>query len=65
MDEKCSTDKDISEYTITEQKDAEYKESSVTNEVPSYFNIFEHGRNHLDRLGVTYEWASMATTKDK
>ena len=29
-DELCSTEKDISEYTIMEQKDAEYKESSIT-----------------------------------
>ena len=31
VDKLCSAEKDISEYTITEQKDAEYKESSVTN----------------------------------
>ena len=31
---------DVSEYTITEQKYKEYKESGVTKEVPSYFNIF-------------------------
>ena len=30
VDELCSTEKHISEYTVTEQKDAEYKESSVT-----------------------------------
>ena len=40
MDELCSTEKDISEYIIMEQKDAEYEEYSVTEEVPSYFNIF-------------------------
>ena len=56
---------DISEYTITEQKDKEYKESSVTKEVTSYFNIFECGRNLLDRLDVTYQRAFMATPKDK
>ena len=61
----CSTEKDISEYNITEQKDAEYEESSVTMDVPSYFNIFECGRNILDRLGVTYERACMATPKEK
>ena len=38
-----STEKDISEYTIREQKDADYEESSVKKEVPSYFNIFECG----------------------
>ena len=60
MDELCTTKIDISEYTITEQK-----ESSVTKEVPIYFNIFECGRNILDRLDITYEQACMATPKDK
>ena len=55
MDRLCSTEKDISEYIITEQKHAEYKESPFTKEVPSYLNIFECGRNLLDRLDVTYE----------
>ena len=64
MDELCSTEKYISEYTITEQKDADYKEFSVTKEVTSYFNIFECGRNLLDRLDVTYERACMATPKE-
>ena len=31
----------------------------------SYFNIFECGRNILDRLDVTYERACMATLKEK
>ena len=57
-------EKDISEYNI-EQKDTEYKESSVTKEVPIYFNILKCGRNLLDRLGVTYERAHMATQKEK
>ena len=65
VSELCSTEKDISEYTITEQKYAEYEESSATKEVPSYFNIFECGRNLLDRLYVTYELACLATPKDK
>ena len=30
VDELYSTEKDISEYTITEQTDADYEESSVT-----------------------------------
>ena len=30
----------VSEYTITELKDKEYKEPSVTKEVKHYFNIF-------------------------
>ena len=62
MDKLCSTEKDISEYII-EKKDAEYKEYSVTEEVPSYFNRFECGRNILDRLDVTYEGVCMATQK--
>ena len=65
VDKLCSTEIDISEYAITEQKDAEYEESLVTKEVPSYFNIFECGRNLLDRLDVTYEQACMATPKEK
>ena len=44
----------IPEYNITEQKDAEYEESLVTKEVPSYFSIFICGRNILDRLDGTY-----------
>ena len=64
VDELCYTEKDTSEYTITEQKDAEYKESPVTKKVTSYFNIFECGRNLSDRLDVTYGRACMATTKD-
>ena len=35
--------------------EAHYEESSVTDEVPSYFNIFECGRNLLNRLDLTYE----------
>ena len=65
MEKLCSTEIDISEYTITEKKDAEYEESSVTKEVRSYFNIFECGRNLLARLDGTYERACMATPKDK
>ena len=53
----------------TQAKDAknetEYEEYSVTDEVPSYFNIFECVRNILNRLDVTYEQACMAPAKDK
>ena len=56
---------DISEYTIAELKDKEYKEPSVTKEVKSYFNIFECSRNILDRLDVTYQQAFMSTQQDK
>ena len=54
---------------INKQKDtnneAEYEDSSVTDEVPSYFNIFECGRNILNRLDRTYEQACIATMKNK
>ena len=56
---------DVSEYTITELKDKEYKEPPVNKEMTSYFNIFECGRNILDRLDVTYQKTFMATPKDK
>ena len=56
---------DVSDYTITELKDKYYKEPSVTKKVTSYFNIFECGRNLLDRLDVTYQRAFMANPKDK
>ena len=56
---------DIPENTITELKDEEHKEPSVTEKVTSYFNIYECGRNLLDRLDVTYKRAFMATPRDK
>ena len=65
VSELCSTEKDISEYTITEQKYAEYEESSATKEVPSYFNIFQCGGNLLDKPDVTYERACIANQKEK
>ena len=40
VDKLCSTEKDIPEYTITEQKDAEYKEYSVKKEVQSYLTYY-------------------------
>ena len=33
--------------------------------MPRYFNIYECGRNLLNRLEVTFEQACMAKTKDK
>ena len=43
---------------INKQKDAkneaEYEESSVTDEFPSYFNILECGKNILNIIDVTY-----------
>ena len=56
---------DVSENTITELKDEEHKEPSVTEKVKSYFNIYECGRNLLERLDVTYKRAFMATPKEK
>ena len=56
---------DVSEYTIVELKYKEYKEPSVTKEVKIYFNIFECGRNILDRLDVTYQQAFLATLQKK
>ena len=52
---------DVSEYIITELKD----ELPVTEKVTSYFNIYECGRNLLDRLDVTYQRAFMVTPKYK
>ena len=53
---------DVPENAITELKDEEHKEPSVAEKVPSYFNIFECGRNLLDQLDVTYQRAFMATS---
>ena len=55
----------VSEYTITELKDKEYKEPSLTKEVKRYFNIFKCGRNLLDQLDVMYQRAFMSTPQDK
>ena len=52
---------DVSENTITELKDEDNKEPSVTEKVTSYFNIFECGRNLLDQLEVTYQRVFMIT----
>ena len=46
---------DVPENTITELKDEEHKEHTVTQKVKSYFNIHECGRNLLERLDVTYQ----------
>ena len=69
---KCYTEEDESECVyknINKQKDAkneaEYEEYSVTNELPSYFNRFEWGRNLLNRIDVTYEQACMFAPKEK
>ena len=69
--EKCSTKGDESECVhknINKQKyknnEAYYEASSVTDELPSYFNIFECGRNILNRLDMTYELACMYTQEE-
>ena len=46
------------------KNEAEYQEPSVIHNVLSYFNIFECGKNILNRLDVTYEQACMSTPKD-
>ena len=50
---------------ITANTETDCDKYSVTDEVTSYFIIFECGRNLLNRLDVMYEQACMATTKDK
>ena len=56
---------DLPENTITELNGKEHKEPSVTEKVTSYFNIYECGRNLLEWLDLMYQWAFMATPKDK
>ena len=53
---------DIPDNDITELKDEDHKEPSVTQNVTIYFNIFECGRNILDQLDVTYQRAFVATS---
>ena len=48
---------------ITELKYDEHIEPSVSVKGASYFNIFECGRNLLDKLDVTYQRASTASAK--
>ena len=52
---------DVPDNVITELKDNEHKEPSVTGKGTSYFNIFQCGRNLLDQLDVTYQRAVMAS----
>ena len=53
---------DVPDNFITELKDDEHKEPSVTEKVTSYFNIFECSRNILDQMDVTYQQTFMATS---
>ena len=61
-DESECVHKNINKQKET-KNETEYEESSVTYEVPSYFNTFECGRNILNRIDMTYELACMATQK--
>ena len=45
---------DVSENTIKELRDEDHKESSVTEKVIIYFNIYKCGRNLLNRLDFMY-----------
>ena len=54
---------DVPENTITVLKDEDHKEPSVTEKVTSSFDIYECGRNILDRIVVMYQLAFMATQK--
>ena len=54
---------DVPDNVITELKNDEHKEPSVTEKVTSYLNIFECGRNLLDQLDVTYQGAFMETSE--
>ena len=70
--DECSIDEEESECVhknINKQQDAKNEtddeESSVTDEVLSYFKVFKCGRNILNRLDVTYEQACMVTPKEK
>ena len=53
---------DVPDNVITELKDDEHKELSVTEKVTSSFNIFECSINLLDQLDVTYQRALMETS---
>ena len=48
---------------MTELKDKDHKEHTVTQKVKSYFNIYKCGRNILDRLDVIYQQAFMDNPK--
>ena len=53
---------DVLDIAITELKDKEHKEPSVTEKVTRYFNIFDCGINLLDLLDVTYQRLFMTTS---
>ena len=51
--------------TKDENNNAKHEEFSVTDEVPSCFNIFKCGKNILNILDVTYEWVCMSTQEEE
>ena len=53
---------DVPDNVITELRDDEHKELSVTEKVTSSFKIFECSINILDQLDVTYQRALMETS---
>ena len=53
---------DVPDNVITELKDDEPREPSVTGKVTSYFNTIEYGRNILNQIDVTYQRAFMASS---
>ena len=69
--DECFTEEDESQCVHKNinkkvaKNEAEYEESSVTDEVPRYFKIFECGRNILNRLDVTNERVCMAPQKEE
>ena len=70
--DECSTKENESgcvHKNINKQKgtnnEAEYEEYSVTDKLPSYFKIFECGKNLLRRIDLTYERVCVFTQKEK
>ena len=59
LSEKNSAD--VPANVIMELKDDEHKEPPVIGKGTIYFNIFECGRNLLDKLDVTYQQAFVAS----
>ena len=57
-----SNSADVLDNAIMELKDEEHKDSSLTQKVTSYFNIFNCSRNILDRIDVRYQRAFMTTS---
>ena len=55
---------DVPENTITELKDEEHKEHSMTDKVKSYFNIYECAINILDQLDIRYQQAFMSAPSE-